>query len=71
MKIAILGSGGREHAIAVEISKSKKVDKLYCIPGNAGTDIVGKNINLELDNFNEIYKFLKEEEIDLENTIKK
>ena len=65
MKIAILGSGGREHAIAVEISKSKKLDKLYCIPGNAGTDIVGKNINLELDNFNEIYKFLKEEGINL------
>ena len=65
MKIAILGSGGREHALAVQISKSKKVDKIYCIPGNAGTDSIGKNINLELDNFDEIYRFIKNEKIDL------
>ena len=38
MKIAILGSGGREHAITFSISKSKKVKKIYCIPGNAGTE---------------------------------
>ena len=48
MKIAILGSGGREHALAVQISKSKKLDKIYCIPGNAGTNFIGKNINLNL-----------------------
>ena len=65
MKIAILGSGGREHALAVQISKSKKVDKIYCIPGNAGTDSIGKNVNLELDNFDEIYRFIKNEKIDL------
>ena len=65
MKIAILGSGGREHALAVQISKSKKLDKIYCIPGNAGTNFIGKNINLNLDNFNEIYNFLEEEQIEL------
>ena len=65
MKIAILGSGGREHALAVQISKSKKLDKVYCIPGNAGTDSIGKNVNLELDNFDEIYRFIKNEKIDL------
>ena len=65
MKIAILGSGGREHALAVQISKSKKLDKIYCIPGNAGTDSIGKNVNLELNNFDEIYRFLKKEKIDL------
>ena len=65
MKIAILGSGGREHALAVQISKSKKLDKIYCIPGNAGTDSIGKNVNLELDNFDEIYRFIKKEKIDL------
>ena len=65
MKIAILGSGGREHALAVQISKSKRLDKLYCIPGNAGTNFIGKNINLNLDNFNEIYNFLKDEQIEL------
>ena len=65
MKIAILGSGGREHALAVQISKSKKLDKIYCIPGNAGTDSIGKNVNLELDNFDEIYRFIINEKIDL------
>ena len=65
MKIAILGSGGREHALAVQISKSKKLDKLYCIPGNAGTNLIGKNIKLDLNNFSEIYNFLNDEKIDL------
>ena len=49
MKIAILGSGGREHAIALQISKSKKLEKLYCIPGNAGTKSIAINkIGLDL-----------------------
>ena len=65
MKIAILGSGGREHALALQISKSKRLGKLYCIPGNAGTNLIATNINLKLNNFNEIYNFLKSEEIDL------
>ena len=65
MKIAILGSGGREHALALQISKSKKLRKLYCIPGNAGTNLIATNINLKLNNFNEIYNFLKSKEIDL------
>ena len=43
MKIAILGNGGREHAIATKISKSPKLEKLYCIPGNAGTDSIAEN----------------------------
>ena len=45
MKIAILGSGGREHALALQIRKSKKLRKLYCIPGNAGTSLIAKNVN--------------------------
>ncbi len=65
MKIAILGSGGREHAIALKISKSKKLEKLYCIPGNAGTNLIAINTNIKLDNFNKIYNFLKDNEIDL------
>ena len=51
MKIAILGSGGREHALALQISKSKKLRKLYCIPGNAGTNLIATNIDLTLNNF--------------------
>ena len=65
MKIAILGSGGREHALANQIKKSKKTDKIYCIPGNAGTGAIGENININLDDFNEIYNFVNERQIDL------
>ena len=65
MKIAILGSGGREHALANQIKKSKKTDKIYCIPGNAGTGAIGENININLDDFNGIYKFVNEKQIDL------
>ncbi len=65
MKIAILGSGGREHAIALQISKSKKLEKLYCIPGNAGTNSIAKNINIGLNNFDKITSFLKKEKVNL------
>ena len=44
MKIAILGSGGREHALAYAISKSEKIKKIYCLPGNAGTEDIAENI---------------------------
>jgi len=65
MKIAILGSGGREHAIALKIYKSKKLEKLYCIPGNAGTNSIAQNADINLNDFIEIYNFLKQEKIDL------
>ena len=65
MKIAILGSGGREHAIADKISKSSKLKKLYCIPGNAGTSHIAENINLEIADFDSIYKFVENYKIDL------
>ncbi len=65
MKIAILGSGGREHALANQIKKSNKTEKIFCIPGNAGTETIGENININLDNFNEIYNFIKNNKIDL------
>ena len=65
MKIAILGSGGREHAIAFSISQSKKVKEIYCIPGNAGTNEFCNNVSIDINNFREILKFLKEKNIDL------
>ena len=65
MKIAILGSGGREHAIAIKICKSKKLEKLYCIPGNAGTDSIAQNVDINLNDFSEIYNFLNQKKIDL------
>ena len=63
MKIAILGSGGREHAIACLISKSSKIKKIFCIPGNAGTSIIAKNISIDINNFEILYEFLKENNI--------
>ena len=65
MKIAILGSGGREHAIVDKISKSPKVNKLFCIPGNAGTENIAENIDLDISNFKDIAKFIEEYKIDL------
>ena len=65
MKIAILGSGGREHAIAHKITNSQKLEKLYCIPGNAGTEHIAENVNLDISNFKELDKFVEEQRIDL------
>ena len=65
MKIAILGNGGREHALAYQISKSPKIEKIYCIPGNAGTSIVAENVKIEIDDFNKIYNFVKINQLDL------
>ena len=65
MKIAILGNGGREHALAVNISKSSKVKKLYCLPGNAGTNLIAENVKLDIYDFEKLEKFLKENDISL------
>ena len=51
MKILLLGSGGREHALAWKISQSPKVEKLYIAPGNAGTSEVGENVSLSATDF--------------------
>ena len=64
MKIAILGSGGREHALTFSISKSNKVKKIYCIPGNAGTSSLAENISIDINNFEKVYEFLKKNNID-------
>ena len=63
MKIAILGSGGREHALTFSISKSNKVEKIYCIPGNAGTSELAENISLDINDFKIVYEFLKKNNI--------
>ncbi len=65
MKIAILGSGGREHAIAVQLNKSTKIKKLYCIPGNAGTGLICENVKLDINNFAKIAGFIKSSKVDL------
>ena len=65
MIVGILGSGGREHALCETLRKSKKIKKLYCFPGNAGTAEIATNINVDIENFEEIKNFILKENIDL------
>ena len=65
MKVGVIGSGGREHAICLSLKKSSKIDKIYCFPGNAGTSEIAENIILNLDNFENIKNFILDNQIDL------
>ena len=65
MKVAIIGSGGREHSICYKIKQSKNLKKLVCIPGNAGTAQICENLNVDISNFNQLYDELKKNEIDI------
>jgi len=65
MKVGIIGSGGREHALCFSLSKSKKVSKIYCIPGNAGTREIAENIDIDLSNFEKLETFIRKNEIDI------
>jgi phosphoribosylamine--glycine ligase len=65
MKIAIIGSGGREHALAETINKSSSIKEIFCIPGNAGTSKIATNIELDIDQFDKVHKFIKKNFIDL------
>ena len=65
MKVGIIGSGGREHAICEGIKKSNKVEKIFCIPGNAGTVNIAENIEIDLKNFKNIKDFILDNKIDL------
>ncbi len=65
MNLAVIGSGGREHAICYKLKQSPKIKKLICIPGNAGTQKIAININEDISNFEAIYKIIKKHNIDL------
>jgi len=65
MDILIIGSGGREHALAWKIKQSPKCGQLYSAPGNAGTAEVGENIALDVKNNQAVVDFAKEKKIDL------
>ena len=65
MKILLLGSGGREHALAWKIAQSTKCDKLFIAPGNAGTCNVGENVNMKADDFEAIKQFVVDNSIDM------
>ena len=65
MKILVIGSGGREHALCWKLKDSKKVDKIYCAPGNGGTKLVGENIPLKSNDIQGLLDFALKEKIDL------
>ena len=65
MRIAIIGSGGREHAIAASISKSSLINEIFCIPGNAGTSKIATNVEIDINQFDKLYKYIKDKSIDL------
>lgn len=65
MNILLLGSGGREHAIAWKLSQSPEIQNLYIAPGNAGTGLMGINVLLDLNDFHEIKRFVLEFDIDM------
>ncbi len=65
MKVVVIGSGGREHAICKTLKKSSKVSKIYCMPGNAGTSSIAENIKIDLEDFEKIKDFITSNKLDL------
>ena len=65
MKVLIVGSGGREHAISWSVSKSPKVDKIYCAPGNAGIAELAECVDIGAMEFEKLADFAQEKAIDL------
>ena len=65
MKILVIGSGGREHAIAWKLSKSKKVEKIFCAPGNGGIKEIAELVDIESDDISGLLDFAKKNKIDL------
>lgn len=65
MKILLLGSGGREHALAWKIAQSNKCEKLYIAPGNAGTSNCGENIAIKADDFDALKNFVLTNKVDM------
>ena len=65
MKVLIVGSGGREHAIATSVAKSSRVDKIYCAPGNAGIGQIAECVPIGAMEFDKLVAFAKENQIDL------
>ena len=64
MKVGIIGSGGREHALCESLKKSNKIEKIYCFPGNAGTKKIAENIEIDTSNFENLKNFTLDKKID-------
>ena len=65
MNLAVIGSGGREHAICYKLKQSPKIKKLICIPGNAGTQKIAENVKEDISNFEALYQIIKDKNIDI------
>ena len=65
MKVLVVGSGGREHAIVWKLAQSPKVDKIYCAPGNAGIAMDAECVDIKAENIEGICAFAKDNMIDL------
>lgn len=65
MKVLLLGSGGREHALAWKINQSPRLTELYVAPGNAGTDRLAKNVDIQVTDFPALAEFVLEKEIEM------
>ncbi|GMO51513.1 MAG: phosphoribosylamine--glycine ligase [Candidatus Endomicrobiellum trichonymphae] len=64
MKVLVIGSGGREHAICIQFSKSPKIDKIYCAPGNGGTSRITENVDISASDFDQLTDFVRKNKID-------
>ncbi|MDR3275114.1 MAG: phosphoribosylamine--glycine ligase [Endomicrobium sp.] len=64
MRVLVVGSGGREHAICLQFSKSSKIEKIYCAPGNGGISEIAQNIDISISDFDKLTDFVKENNID-------
>ena len=65
MNVLIIGSGGREHAMCFSCTKSKNINEIFCLPGNAGTDLIAKNVPIEISDFEKIKDFVKKKKIEI------
>ena len=65
MKVLIVGSGGREHAIAASVAKSNQVEKIYCAPGNAGIGQIAECVDITAMEFDKLADFAEKNQIDL------
>jgi phosphoribosylamine--glycine ligase len=65
VKILIIGSGGREHALARKLAQSPEADRIFCAPGNAGTDMLGENVAIKASDLPALVRFAKENDVDL------
>jgi phosphoribosylamine--glycine ligase len=64
MKVLVIGSGGREHAVCSQFSKSHKIDKIYCAPGNGGTSQIAENVDIPVSDFGKLIDFVRKNKID-------